>query len=236
MVPYQQVPWHGTWWGLCIMHSFVPPRQHIMLVQQQCWWNKLFKTIITGLYDCFIHNMVLTEVSEKFGKAQYIAGEGVMAFYHRLSRYMEWMVRPPNRYTFKKHYIMWLLKGIFDYLLSKEITAEYSKMEAILHHTRKAEEGINQTAMWYSTRHIIRAERSAQRMENIPKRYINWWETPAKEIERKPERNPNWCKYTSKRKETIDSKNKEPLKKAVCYGCGQTGHMVKDKNCPKKKK
>jgi len=45
-----------------------------------------FKTIITGLYDHFIHNVVLTEASEKFGKAQYIA-EGVMAFYHRLSRY-----------------------------------------------------------------------------------------------------------------------------------------------------
>jgi len=46
-------------------------------------------------------------------------------------------------------------------------------MEAILHHARKAEEGINQTAMWYNTRHIIRAEKSAQRTENVPKRYIN---------------------------------------------------------------
>jgi len=40
----------------------------------------------------------------------------------------------------------------------------------------------------------------------------------------------------SKRKETIDSKNKELLKKAVCYGCGQTGHMAKDKNCHKNNK
>jgi len=63
--------------------------------------------------------MALTEASEKFGKAQYIEGEGVMAFYYRLVRYVEWMVRPPNRYTFKKHYIMYLSKGIFDYLLSK---------------------------------------------------------------------------------------------------------------------
>jgi len=38
---------------------------------------------------------------------------------------------------------MQLPKGIFNYLLSKEIMAEYSKMEAILHHARKAEEGIN---------------------------------------------------------------------------------------------
>jgi len=90
--------------------------------------------------------MALTEVSEKFGKAKYIEGEGVMAFYYRLVKYTEWMVRPPNRYTFKKHYIMHLLKGIFNYLLSKEVTAEHSKMESILHHARRAEEGINQTA------------------------------------------------------------------------------------------
>jgi len=30
---------------------------------------------------------------------------------------------------------MHLPKGIFDYLLSKEVTAEHSRMESILHHT-----------------------------------------------------------------------------------------------------
>jgi len=117
--------------------------------------------------------VVLTEASEKFGKAQYIEGEGITAFYYRLTRYVERMVRPPDRYTFKKHYIMHLLKGIFDYLLSKEATAEHSKMESILHHGRRAEEGINQTATWYNTRHTMRAERSTQRTENVPRKYIN---------------------------------------------------------------
>jgi len=58
----------------------------------------------------------------------------------------------------------------------------------------------------------------------------------AKEVERKPERVPNQHEYMLKKKETNDSKNKEPLKKAVCYGCGQTGHMAKDKDCPKNNK
>jgi len=144
-----------------------------------------------GLYDRFIHNMALTKVSDKFGKAQYIEGEGIMAFYYRLTRYVEQMVRPPDRYTFKKHYIMHLLKGIFDYLLSKEATAEHSRMEGTLHHTRRAEEGINQTVMWYNTRCTMRAERLTQRMENIPRKYMNQREMSAKEIERKPERIPN---------------------------------------------
>jgi len=96
-----------------------------------------------------------------------------MAFYYRLARYAEWMVRPPYRYTFKKHYIMHLPKGIFDYLLSKEVTAEHSRIESILHHARRAEEGINQTAMWYDTRRTMRAERLTQRMENVPRKYMN---------------------------------------------------------------
>jgi len=125
--------------------------------------------------------MALTEASEKFGKA----------FYYRLARYVEWMVRPPDRYTFKKHYIMCLPKGIFDYLLSKEVTADHSRMESILHHARRAEKGINQTAIWYDTRRTMRAERLTQRMENVPRKYTNQQEMSAKEIERKPERIPN---------------------------------------------
>ena len=58
----------------------------------------------------------------------------------------------------------------------------------------------------------------------------------AKEIERKQERIPNQHEYTPKKKETSDSKDKELLKKAVCYGCGQAGHMVKNKNCPQNNK
>jgi len=117
--------------------------------------------------------VALTDVSDKFGKAQYIEGECVIAFYYRLARYTEWMVRPPNRYTSKKHYIICLLKGIFNYLLSKEITAEHSKMDSILHYTRRAEVGINQTATWYNTRCTMRAERLTQRTESVPKRYMN---------------------------------------------------------------
>ena len=56
------------------------------------------------------------------------------------------------------------------------------------------------------------------------------------EVERNPERNPNQHEYMPKRKETNNSKNKEPLKKVVCFRYGQRGHMVKDKKCPKNNK
>jgi hypothetical protein len=45
-----------------------------------------FKMVVIGLYNCFIHNIALGAVSDKFLGATYTTDEGVMAFYHRLTR------------------------------------------------------------------------------------------------------------------------------------------------------
>ena len=50
------------------------------------------------------------------------------------------MVHPPDGYTFKCQLVLRLPKLVFEYLLNKEITAEYSMVEAILYYARKAEE------------------------------------------------------------------------------------------------
>jgi hypothetical protein len=109
---------------------------------QKDTWS--FKTVVIRLYDCFIHEVALGAVSDKFRGTTYTADKGVMAFYHRITRYTVQMVRPPDRYSFKKQYILKLTK-IFDHLLIKEVTPEFSKMETILHHTWRAEEIAFQT-------------------------------------------------------------------------------------------
>ena len=101
-----------------------------------------------GLYDHFIHKGALRSTSDMFQSATYIPEEGVMAFYHRMTQYAARMVRPPNRYMFKRQLIMRLPKDVFDYLLSKEVSAEYFTMESILHHARKAEENVRQMVHW----------------------------------------------------------------------------------------
>ena len=58
----------------------------------------------------------------------YASEEGVMEFYHRLEHYAVWMVRPPDIYTFKKHYMLQLPKNIFNHLLQKEVTPKFSTM------------------------------------------------------------------------------------------------------------
>ena len=60
------------------------------------------------------------------------------------------MVRPPDRYTFKRHFIVRLPVPVCQYLMNKEVTAEYSKMESILHHARSAEENACQMLRWYN--------------------------------------------------------------------------------------
>ena len=72
-----------------------------------------------------------------------------MAFYHRLMQYAAGMVRPPDRYMFKRHFIVRLPVPMFQYLMNKEVTAEYSKMESILHHARQVEENARQMLRWY---------------------------------------------------------------------------------------
>jgi hypothetical protein len=50
-----------------------------------------FKTMVMGLYDHFLHKVVLGSASNEFGNAMYIPGEGIMAFYYRLTWYAAWM-------------------------------------------------------------------------------------------------------------------------------------------------
>ena len=52
---------------------------------------------------------------------------------------------------------MRLLEDVVVHLLSKEVTAEYSNMESILHHARRAEENVQQISHWRNDQHIMRA-------------------------------------------------------------------------------
>ena len=59
-----------------------------------------------------------------FQSTTYVPEEGVMAFYHRMIQYAAQMVRPPDRYMFKRQLIMRLPKDVFDYLLIKEVSEQ----------------------------------------------------------------------------------------------------------------
>jgi hypothetical protein len=116
------------------------------LDHQQDVWS--FKLVITGLYDRFVHHASVGTAADKFWNTTYIPEEGIMALYHELTRHAARMVRPPDRYTFKSHLVMRMPSTMFNYLLSKEVTVEYSTVETILHYARRVEENAHQRARW----------------------------------------------------------------------------------------
>jgi hypothetical protein len=107
-----------------------------------------FKMVITGLYDRFVHHVSVGAAVDKFWNESYIPEEGIMAFYHKLTRHASRMVRPPDRYTFKSHLVTRMPGPMFNYLLSKEVTAEYSTVKTILHYARRVEENARQRSRW----------------------------------------------------------------------------------------
>ena len=89
---------------------------------------------------------------DKFWNTTYIPEEGTMAFYHKLMRHAARMVRPPDWYTLKSHLVARMPGNMFNYLLSKEVTMEYSTVKVILHYARRVEENAQQRARWTEDR------------------------------------------------------------------------------------
>jgi hypothetical protein len=111
-----------------------------------------FKLVITGLYNQFVHHALVGTAADKFWNATYVPEEGIMALYHELTRHAARMVRPPDHYTFKSHLVMRMPSTMFNYLLSKEVTTEYSMVETILHYARRVEENARQKVRWLKER------------------------------------------------------------------------------------
>src|SRR6202789_3965862 len=109
-------------------HPKVVPSELIMRTSIQCrlssmrraaltWYNDTvdgsdhqedawsFKTVVTGLYDRFIHNVATRAAVDSFKNAEYDSRDMVVTFYHELVRHAMRMVRPPERYTFKRQFM-----------------------------------------------------------------------------------------------------------------------------------
>ena len=81
------------------------------------------------------------------------------------------MARPPDRYMFKRHFIVRLPVPVFQYLMNREVMAEYSKMESILHHARGAEENARQMLRWYDERQTIQSTKEYKGMASNRRTY-----------------------------------------------------------------
>ena len=104
------------------------------LYHQKNVWS--FKEVITGLYNCFVHDTATYNTSEKFQHVQYQASGGIMSYYNKLEHYVSRMIRAPDRLMFKTQLMTGLPDNILLHILQKGCMTEKSSTEAILYYAR----------------------------------------------------------------------------------------------------
>jgi hypothetical protein len=173
-----------------------------------------------------------------------------MAFYHKLMRHVARMVRPPDHYMFKSHLMARMPGNMFNYLLSKEVTTEYSMVETISHYTRRVEENARQRARWTEERWTIREVcvdtncewKTFRKQEET---YSNNQCYGAKQVTPATNTMGQRVRHKESEKEITNNRTKDPERRVgynkredkidedVCFGCGQKGHKKRDPKCPK---
>jgi len=106
--------------------------------RRQVW---TFKDVITGLYDWFIHESSIQDVTQKFYSVKYTTDGGVYGFYHELECYVLRMIHVPNSYMFNTQLMMGLPASMIRSVVDKGVTAETSSLNEILHMAKHVEEG-----------------------------------------------------------------------------------------------
>jgi hypothetical protein len=118
-------------------------------------WVWTFKDIITGLYDRFIHQSSIQDVTQKFYAVKYTTDGGVYGFYHELEHYVSRMIHVPNSYAFNTQLMMGLLSSMIQLVIDKGVTAKTLSLNEILHMEKCVEEG-NKVMRRYDDRCRIR--------------------------------------------------------------------------------
>jgi hypothetical protein len=209
-----------------------------------------FKLVITGLYDWFIHHTLVGITADKFWNATYVPEEGIMALYHKLTKHAVRIVQPPDHYTFKSHLIMRMLSTMFNYLLSKEVTMEYSTVEMILYYARRVEENACQRARWSKERQVVEETRRETTMDEQKlfrwrgsygnnqqyksKQTIPSTTTMGSRLKcKEPNKETQKSKTRDLEKRTGNEKKENKTDEDICFGCGQKGHKKRDPKCLK---
>ncbi|KAJ7717655.1 hypothetical protein B0H16DRAFT_1740458 [Mycena metata] len=93
-------------------------------------WTHL--QMILGLFDYFIDTSCVQQATTEFWEAKFSAEIGAAGFYHELVTKANRMVKKPDSYTFKNHFIEKLPAPMVRHLLRNNVTAEYCTIKDIL--------------------------------------------------------------------------------------------------------
>jgi hypothetical protein len=120
----------------------------------------IFKDVITGLYDRFVHDNSTHDASDKFWHVEYNAEEGVMSYYYKLERYTNRMVQAPDPFTFRTQLMAGLPVSIISFVLGKGCSTETGSVDEILFFAHEAEEIERLTKHFREKKRILESSKS----------------------------------------------------------------------------
>jgi len=130
---------HSMLWWMKINHYAGPERKCDLITltamyldeKAKTWFNNnikginrwrqvwTFKDVITGLYDRFIHESSIQDVTQKFYSVKYSMDGGVYGFYHELECYALRMIHMPDSYMFNTQLMMGLPSSMIRSVIDK---------------------------------------------------------------------------------------------------------------------
>ncbi|KAL0563289.1 hypothetical protein V5O48_018783, partial [Marasmius crinis-equi] len=232
----------------------VPPEFRMGMDANQ--HKRSFMEVFRGLFDRFITNAALYNLSKVWQKITYNIRGGIRKLFADLIVCAERMPAPPNEYNFKVAVIRRMPKVLMVEVTTDGITVESSTVDEIMQKAIAVEAGLEASA-FYSTmaqgtgpipkvrqnvgpvRHQVEDHAKMREMEqgrqqqwnNDFKRRMEDRRNSPRQDNRSGNRPPNDRPNNDRQKNVRFSfKSKD----GSCYACGAFGHFMNDPKCPKK--
>ncbi|KAJ3831181.1 hypothetical protein F5878DRAFT_729693 [Lentinula raphanica] len=109
-----------------------------------------FMQVVNGLYQRFVHEASISQISDRFYAVTYIRKKGIKTMFSELKRWAGNMPIPPDVYTFKKRLLLLVPEAMCDDMTRIEkVSAERSSVNEIMQAAISCERS-DQTGRYYA--------------------------------------------------------------------------------------
>ncbi|KAL0568771.1 hypothetical protein V5O48_013212 [Marasmius crinis-equi] len=208
-----------------------------------------FMEVLRGLFDRFISNAALYDLSKEFKKVRYDLKGGARQLFADLYNCATRMPSPPTVYDFKVAITERLPRPIIRHAAFNGVTPETATVDDIMQKALMLEQGIEATQFYSST---LQDTGATPKKLQVVAQVRHQVEDHAKMREVEQNRQTKWNAGFKQRQEDrrqaparnnpTPNASRAPKQLRVsrmgpdgsCWGCGKFGHYMNDPNCPKR--
>ncbi|KAJ4501491.1 hypothetical protein C8R41DRAFT_913492 [Lentinula lateritia] len=224
------------------------------------WFRDEVQKVVNGLYQRFIHEASIAQVSDKFYEVTYSRKDGVKVMFSELKRWAACMPVPPDLYTFKKRVLLLVPQAMCnDMTRIEKVSAERSSVNEIMQSAISCERS-DRTGKYYANAQNVneqsqRSMRSAHKESTLPYSEDSEDKGKVKEHYKGQERSrsPKRLQVIDKRRYSVNDHNQirhehgqhkkdtKPMrsedapftkpKQGACFDCGSLEHYRGSPQC-----